>query len=179
MVRKVVVYELLTLNCVAEDPDAFITEFDEEMRKNLGRVIAAQDSVILGRRTYNDWAAFWPTSTIEPFASFINPVEKFVVTSTALGETMENTTVVQGDLADFVTELKQRSGGDIGVHGSIMLAQSLLEYGLVDQLQLVVAPAIHMRGRKLFDKGLSKRLTLTSQITSPSGYLLLKFQVEG
>jgi dihydrofolate reductase len=141
-------------------------------------VIAAQDSVILGRRTFDDWAAFWPNSEIEPFASFINSVEKFVVTSTTPGETWNNVTVVQGDLADFVTELKQRSGGDIGVHGSISMTQSLLEAGLVDQLQLVIAPALHMQGRKLFDKGLSRRLTLTGQITSPSGHLLLDYQVD-
>jgi dihydrofolate reductase len=177
--RKVVVYELLSLDGVAEQPDEFILDFDEVMRQNLGRVIAAQDSVILGRRTYDDWAAFWPTSKIEPFASFINGVEKFVMTSTTPGETWGNTTVVHDDLADLVTELKQRTGGDIGVHGSITVTQSLLEVGLVDQLQLVIAPAIHMRGRKLFDKGLSRRLTLTGHVTSPSGHLLLDFQVDG
>ena len=80
--RKVVVYELLSLDGVAEQPDDFITDFDEVMRENLGRVIATQDSVLLGRRTYDDWAAFWPTADYEPFASFINGVEKFVVTST-------------------------------------------------------------------------------------------------
>ena len=80
--RKVVAYELLSLDAVAEQPDEFVTEFDDVMRENLGRVIAAQDAVLLGRRTYDDWAAFWPTSDIEPFASFINGVQKFVVTST-------------------------------------------------------------------------------------------------
>jgi dihydrofolate reductase len=177
-VRKVVAYELLSLDGVAEGPDEFITDWDDAMGENLGRVIAAQDSVILGRRTYDDWAAFWPTSTIEPFSSFINGVEKFVVSSTTPDNTWNNVTVVHGDLADLVTELRQRSGGDIGVHGSITLTQSLLEAGLVDQLQLVIAPAIYMRGRKLFDKGLSRRLTLTGQLTSPSGHLLLDFQVE-
>jgi dihydrofolate reductase len=92
VVRKIVVYELLSLDGVAEQPDKFITEFDDEMRANLGRVIATQDAVLLGRRTYDDWAAFWPTSGIEPFASFINNVEKFVVTSTTPGQTWANTT---------------------------------------------------------------------------------------
>ena len=176
--RKVVVYQLLSLDGVAEQPDDFVTEFDEVMRTNLGRVIATQDAVILGRRTYDEWAEFWPASTIEPFASFINGVEKFVLTSTTLGETWDNTTVVQGDLAEFVTELRQRSGADIGVHGSITVTQSLLESGLVDQLRLVIAPAIHMRGRKLFDKGSPRRLTLTGHVASPSGYLLLDFHAE-
>ena len=82
MVRKVVVYELLSLDGVAEEPDEFINDFDDVMKENLGRVVATQDSVLLGRRTYDDWARFWPTSDIEPFASFINGVEKFVATST-------------------------------------------------------------------------------------------------
>ncbi len=176
-VRKVVVYELLSLDGVAERPDEFITDFDELMHENLDRVIATQDAVLLGRRTYDEWAEFWPKSDIEPFASFINGVEKFVVTSTAPDETWANTSVVGGDLVEFVTELKQQSGNDIGVHGSIALTQSLLEQGLVDELRLVVAPALQINGRKLFDNGLPRRLTLTRNNTSPSGYLLLDFEV--
>jgi dihydrofolate reductase len=174
---KLVVYELLSLDGVAEQPDDFITEFDEVMRENLGRVIASQDSVLLGRRTYDEWAAFWPTAPYEPFASFINGVEKFVVTSTTPGDTWAHTTVVDGELPELVSELKHRPGGDVGVHGSIALAQSLLEHGLVDELRLVVAPAVHMHGRKLFDRGLATRLTLTRHVDSPSGYLLLDFRV--
>lgn len=179
MVRKVVAYELLSLDGVAEQPDEFITDFDEVMRENLSRVIATQDVVLLGRRTYDDWAAFWPTSDIEPFASFINGVEKFVVTSTTPQKTWANTRVVDGGLVEFVTKLRQQSGKDIGVHGSIALTQSLLEQGLVDELRLVIAPALHINGRKLFDRGLSRRLILTRNITSPSGYLLLDFQIGG
>jgi dihydrofolate reductase len=176
-VRKVVAYELLSLDGVAEKPDEFITEWDEAMDENLGRVIASQDAVLLGHRTYDDWATFWPTSDIEPFARFINGVEKFVATSTEPTQTWSNTTIIDGDLLDFVTELKGRSGGDIGVHGSIALTQSLLELGLVDELRLVIAPTLHMHGRKLFDKGLPTRLTLTRHIASPTGYLLLDFRV--
>jgi dihydrofolate reductase len=179
MVRRVVAYELLSLDGVAEQPDEFVTEFDDVMRENLHRVIATQDAVLLGRRTYDDWAEFWPTSDIEPFASFINGVEKFVVTSTTPAETWANTTVVDGGLIEFVTKLRQQSGKDIGVHGSIALTQSLLEQGLIDELRLVIAPALHINGRKLFDKGLSRRLSLTRNITSPSGHLLLDYQVGG
>jgi dihydrofolate reductase len=178
-VRKVVAYELVSLDGVIERPDEFITDFDDEMRENLGRVIATQDAVLLGRRTYDDWAGFWPMSAIEPFASFINGVEKFVVTSSPPEVTWENTTIVRGGLPEFVTDLKRRSGGDIGVHGSITLAQSLLEEGLVDDLRLVVAPALHMHGRRLFDRGLSRRLTMTRHVASSSGYLLLDFHVCG
>lgn len=176
--RKVVAYELLSLDGVAEHPDEFFTDFDDVMEENLARVIAPQDTVLLGHRTYDDWAEFWPTSDIEPFASFINGVEKFVATSTAPVQTWSNAKLIDRDLFEFVTELKRVSGGDIGVHGSITLVQSLLEVGLVDELRLVIAPALHMRGRKLFDRGHPVRLTLTSQIASPAGYLLLDFRVE-
>jgi dihydrofolate reductase len=177
VVRKMVAYELLSLDGVAEQPDEFVTDFDDEMRENLRRVIASQDAVLLGRRTYDDWAAFWPTSDIEPFASFINGVEKFVVTSTTPEVTWENTTVVYEGLLEFVTELKRRSGRDIGVHGSIALVQSLLQEGMIDELRLVIAPALRMHGRRLFDRGLTRRLTMTRHVGSSSGYLLLDFQV--
>lgn len=175
--RKVVAYELLSLDGVAEHPDEFVTDWDAEMDENLGRVIATQDTVLLGRRTYDDWAEFWPSSGIQPFASFINGVEKFVATSSTPGRTWANTTVIDGGLPEFVTELKRQSGGDIGVHGSIALTQSLLEDGLVDELRLVIAPALRVQGRKLFDGGSSRRVTLTRHVASPAGYLLLDFQV--
>jgi dihydrofolate reductase len=179
MVRQVVAYELLSLDGVAERPDAFVTDFDDVMQENLNRVIATQDAVLLGRRTYDEWAEFWPASDIEPFASFINGVEKFVVTSTTPEETWANTMVVDGGLVELVTKLRQQPGKDIGVHASIALTQSLLEQGLVDELRLVIAPALQINGRKLFDRGSSTRLSLTRNITSPSGYLLLDFHVGG
>ena len=141
------------------------------------RVISSQDAVLLGRRTYDDWAAFWPSSDIEPFATFINGVQKFVVTSTPLEQPWASSSVVGGGIAQFVVDLKRQSGGDIGVHGSISLAQSLLKASLVDELRLVIAPAVHTQGRRLFDHGNPKRLSLTRSITSPAGYLLVDFQV--
>ena len=178
--RNVVVYELLSLDGVAERPDGFIdfnTDFDEVMSENLQRVIATQDTVLLGRRTYDEWAQFWPAQNTL-FASFINKTDKFVATSRSLEHSWANASVVDGDVAKFVARLKQQPGGDIGVHGSITLTQSLLEAGLVDQLRLVIAPTIQMHGRKLFERGIPKRLSLTRTITSSSGYLLVDFQFE-
>ena len=101
-----------------------------------------------------------------------------MVTATTPELTWANTTVVNGGLPEVVTQLKQRPGRDIGVHGSIALTQSLLELGLVDELRLVIAPAVQMHGRKLLDRGLPRRLTLTSHVASPAGYLLLDFRLE-
>ncbi|MHB8439613.1 MAG: dihydrofolate reductase family protein [Acidimicrobiales bacterium] len=174
--RKVVAYELLSLDGVAEEPDDFILDFDEVMRENLGRVIATQDAVLLGRRTYDDWARFWPTRDT-PFADFINSIQKFVVTSTQVEQSWDSTAIVEGDLTEFVRQLKQLPGSDIGVHGSITLARSLLEDGLIDELRLVVAPSVQVKGRKLFDGGVPTRLSLTRCVTSPSGYLLVDFRI--
>lgn len=137
--RKIVVYELLSLDGVAEDPDAFIVDWDDAMDAELGAVIAPQDTVILGRRSYDEWSRFWPTSTIEPFATFINGVAKHVVTSSPLDGNWANASAVAGDPVEFARRLKEGEGGDIGVHASISVARALLEGGVVDELRLVIA----------------------------------------
>ena len=149
--RKVVVYELLSLDGVAEKPDGFFADWDDAMDANLGAVIAAQDAVILGRRSYDEWAEYWPSSDVEPFATFINGVAKYVATSTPLDRTWANTTVIDGDLVEFVRDLKNQPGADIGVHASISVAQALLAAGVVDELRLVIAPAVAGKGRRLLD----------------------------
>ncbi len=173
--RKLVAYELLSLDGVAEEPLDFIIDFDEVMSDNLGRVIATQDAVLLGRRTYDQWAEFWPNSDIEPFSSFINSVEKFVLTTAPPEQLWAKSSVITDGLVEFVSDLKQQPGGDIGVHGSIELARALLNARLVDELRLVIAPAIQITGRRLFEATPTTRLTLTRTITSPNGYLLLDY----
>lgn len=175
--RKIVVSSFLSLDGVAEHPREFTTEWDEMVDEYGATLISTQETVLLGRRTYDEWVEFWPTSEIEPFASFINGAEKFVVTSSTPPTTWSNTTVVDGALSAFVTDLKHQSGGDIGVHGSITLTHALLDAGLVDELRLCVAPVLQMRGRKLLEGDVSRRLTLTRHVATPSGYLLLDFQV--
>jgi dihydrofolate reductase len=175
--RKVVVYELLSLDGVAEEPDGFITDWDDVMDANLGSVIATQDSVILGRRSYEEWADFWPGSDIEPFATFINGVAKYVATSTALDRSWANSTVVDGDLVAFVRHLKNQAGADIGVHASISVARSLLAAGVVDELRLVIAPTIAGSGERLLDGLPATRLEVIRGTTSPTGHLLVGYRV--
>jgi dihydrofolate reductase len=176
-VRKIVVYELLSLDGVAEDPDQFIADWDEAMDANLAAVIATQDAVILGRRSYAEWARFWPTSQVEPFATFINGVPKHVATSTPLDQDWANATVIGGDLLEFVRDLKHQSGGDIGVHASISVSQALLAGGVVDELRLVIAPRIAGSGRRLFDGVPSIELESIETETSPTGSLLIGYRV--
>jgi dihydrofolate reductase len=150
--RKVVVYEFMTLDGVAEDVAGFFTEWDDHEVDAAGAaVIETQDAVILGRRTYDEWAPFWPESDIEPFATFINRVPKYVATSSPLELEWAGATAIDGELVDFVRDLKTRPGGDIGVHGSISVGQALLSAGLVDELRLIITPAIAGAGRKLLD----------------------------
>jgi dihydrofolate reductase len=176
-VRKIVVYELLSLDGVAERPDAFFTDWDEAMDANLAAVIATQDAVILGRRSYAEWAQFWPGSQIQPFAAFINGVTKHVATSTPLDRDWPNATVIDGGLVEFVGNLKQQRGGDVGVHASISVAQALLTAGVVDELKLVVAPRIVGRGRRLLDGLPLLQLESIRSERSPTGYLLLDYRV--
>jgi dihydrofolate reductase len=167
--RKVVLYELLSLDGVAEAPDTFFTDWDEAMEANLAAVIATQDAVILGRRSYDEWSEFWPGSEIEPFATFINEVAKFVASSTPLERQWQNATAIDGGLVQFVQNLKSSSGGDIGVHASISVAQALLAGDAIDEVRLVVAPAIAGRGRRLLDGLPPTRLEPLRSATSPKG----------
>jgi dihydrofolate reductase len=176
-VRKVVVYELLSLDGVAEGPDSFLTDWDDVMQANLASVIAAQDAVILGRRSYGEWAEFWPGSNIQPFATFINGVAKFVATSAPLQPEWTNATAVDGGLVEFVRDLKVRPGGDIGVHASISVAQALLAADVVDELRLVIAPRIAGSGRRLLYGLPSIQLESIRSSTSPSGCLLADYRV--
>jgi len=175
--RKVVLYELLSLDGVAEDPDKFFIDWDEAMEANLAAVIATQDAVILGRRSYDEWSEFWPGSEIEPFATFINDVAKYVASSTPLGRQWHNATAIEGGLVQFVQDLKNSSGGDIGVHASISVAQALLAADAIDELRLVVAPAIAGRGRRLLDGLPPLRLESLRSAMSPSGYLLADYRI--
>lgn len=186
--RKVVLYTLVSLDGDAENPSRYFTpddraegppEFDAAMEDDLVRTIGSQDAVLLGRRMYEEWSHFWPTADPEiPFTGFINRVKKYVVTSAPLSRTWNNAERVEGPLEEVVRRLKAQPGGDIGVHGSVELAQSLLARGLVDELRLVVGPVFGFSGRKLWPETDDVcRLELVSATATPSGSVLLHYAV--
>jgi dihydrofolate reductase len=175
--RKVVAYELVSLDGVAESPDTFFAAWDDVTDANLAEVIGTQDAVILGRRSHDEWADHWPGSDMEPFATFINGVAKHVATSSPLDRGWANAVAIEGDLGDAVRELKAQPGGDIGVHASISVARALLAAGLVDELRLVVAPAVAGSGRRLLDGLPPIDLALLRSQSTPSGHLLLDYRV--
>jgi dihydrofolate reductase len=176
-VRKIVVYEFMSLDGVAEAEVIYGAGWDDALDTELAAVIATQDAVILGRRSYDEWAGFWPTSAIEPFATFINGVTKYVATSTPLDRDWANATVIDGGLVEFVRHLKQQDGGDVAVHASISVAQALLAAGVVDELRLVIRPMIAGRGRRLLDGLPSIQLELLRSQISPTGYRLDDYRV--
>lgn len=175
--RKVVAYTLVSVDGVAEDPDQFLFDFDKVMEANLGEVIGTQDTVLLGRNMYDEWSNYWPNSDDQPFADFINNVHKYVATATPLTREWTNAEPIQGPVDDFVRELKSGAGGDIWVHGSISLTQALLAAGLVDELRLLVAPRVVGGGRRLFEDGVVHTLELVESTGSPSGSLLVHYNV--
>jgi dihydrofolate reductase len=176
--RKVVLYELLSLDGVAEEPGDWLSEGGPELFSNLGQVIETQDDVLLGRGTYEYWVGYWPTSEVEPFASFINGVQKHVFTSTEPEAEWANSMIVTDSAVDYVRALKQGDGGDIGIHGSISLTQSLMRARLVDEFRLVVAPALAGRGRRLFaDTDRLDELELVEVDRSATGVLFLRYVI--
>jgi dihydrofolate reductase len=181
--RKLVLYTLMSLDGAVDHPlryfapDAHeVPAFDPEMDAHEEAVIARQDAVLLGRNMYDEWSRFWPTAEHQPFAAFINQVKKYVVTSSPLATEWHNSEAVAGPIEDVVRDLKALGGGDIGVHGSIALAQSLLAADLVDELQLVVGPTYGCEGRRLFPTDRLRRLDLVGCTATPSGSLLLTYR---
>ena len=184
--RKLVLYTLMSLDGAVDYPNQYFAqgrsggppEFDADMEANEAAVTGASDAVLLGRHMYDEWSKFWPTVPDEPFAQFINNVKKYVVTSTPLSNDWPNAEAVHGPIAEIVAGLKAQPGGDIGVHGSIQLAQSLLAEGLVDELRLVIGPAFGFGGRRLFGSVADvRRLELLSAQPTQNGSLLLAYRV--
>src|SRR4051812_18454810 len=191
--RRIVLYTLTSLDGAVDDPirsfpeqaedEQSVPSFDAVMLEFEARLIGDQDAVLLGRHMYDQWSRYWPTSDEQPFADFINSVKKYVVTSSPLPDASTSAwgdaEAVSGPLADIVRNLKALPGKDIGVHGSIELAQALLAQGLVDELQLGVAPVLDPQGRRLFD-GLPElqRLALHSATPTPSGALWLVYRLD-
>ena len=181
--REVVLYQLQSLDGVAEEPSDWMAGADETLFDFLRASIATQTDVLLGRGTYDYWAGHWPTVQDGPFAGFINATTKHVFTaSPPAGDAWANTVFVDEPAAEYVARLREGDGGDIGIHGSIALAQSLLEADLVDRIQLIVAPTLAGGGRLGFDvSGAAgagvRRLELVDTRADSDGQLLLTYRV--
>ncbi len=169
--RKVTAVLFMSLDGVVESPDKFVRrDVHLELLELVRETIAEQDTVLLGRVMYEEWVEVWPTSTMEPFAPFINATPKVVVSRTLREVGWSHCSLMGDDLADGVAKLKAQPGKAIGVHGSIGLVQSMLGEGLLDELRLIVFPAVAGRGRRLFERdGESIQFDLQSAKSTPTG----------
>jgi dihydrofolate reductase len=175
--KQVVAGLFISLDGVAESPDQWQFEFDEDMAEAMASLIAEQDAILLGRVTYQEWATYWPTATDEPFASFLNNTPKYVVSTTLDKVEWQNSTLIKGNLAEAIGRLKQQPGKKIGVGGSPTLVRSLLQDDLLDELQLWIHPVVAGSGKRLFKDGSDlKRLRLVDTKTTSSGVVILTYQ---
>jgi dihydrofolate reductase len=126
-----------------------------DLREELGRQQDAADAVVLGRQTFEDMRGYWPEQTDDTtgVTEYLNNVEKYVVSSTITDPGWRRTTVLSGDPAVEILEIKQQPGRDIVVTGSITLCHALIEAELVDEYRLFVFPVVQGRGRRLFPDG--------------------------
>ena len=188
--RKLIVAEFVTLDGVIEAPgfeehrdgkNAWALRFQTpELQQYLREQYTGAGAFLLGRTTYQIWAAFWPTAPGDPdFARQMNELPKFVVSGTLKTADWSNSSVLSGDWAGQVTKLKEQPGGDIIVTGSADLVAGLLEHDLVDEIQLLIFPVILGSGKRLFRDGIDLRpMRLVTTRAFDGGVMLLVYRPE-
>jgi len=181
--RKIVAGLYVSLDGVTESPEKWsFPYFNDEVGQTLGSQIATSDTLLLGRRTYQEFAAYWPDKTAQddPFADYINTVPKLVVSTTLTTLEWNNSTLINGDVAEQLSRLKQQPGKDISITGSVTLVGSLLRQGLLDELRLLLYPIVVGTGRRLFqDAGDQVPLKLVDSQAFSTGVVSLVYQPAG
>lgn len=173
---KIVSSFFISLDGVVEAPDQWhFPYFNDEMAGAIGKAAETTDAFLMGRVVYEEWAGYWPTSTDEPFASFLNNTPKYVVSRTLQEATWNNTTIINGDVAAALRDVKDRTRRDIGMSGSATLVRWLLANGLLDRLNLLVHPIVVGKGQRLFEDTPTHPLQLLSQETFSTGVLNLAY----
>ena len=191
--RRVVVTNNLTLDGVMQAPgrpdedvrDGFarggwaIPDNDPVMGRVMGEGIAQPGALLLGRRTYEDFASYWPHQKDNPFTEVLDNTQKYVA-STTLSEPLpwKNSTLLEGDAADAVADLKQQPGPDLAILGSGELIQSLRLRNLIDEYVLLIHPLILGSGRRLFPDGTSPAdLRLVDSVITTTGVMIATYQL--
>ena len=154
---------------------------DSVMAGVMAERMAVEGAMLLGRRTYEDFAAFWPKQEDNPFTAVLNERRKYVA-STTLEEPLPwmNSTLLEGDAAEAVARLKERPGEDLAVLGSGALVQSLMRADLVDEYLLTIHPLVLGSGRRLFtDGGAFASLRLVDATTTTTGVVIATYRPAG
>jgi len=183
--RKVVVSEFVSLDGVIEDPGgaekskhgAWTMQYwNDEIGKFKLDEIFASDALLLGRVTYQGFAAAWPSRTDEQgFAQWMNSIPKYVVSTTLRQLDWNNSRLIKGNLPDEISKLKQQLGKNILVNGSATLVQTLMQHDLIDEYRLLVYPVVLGDGKRLFKDGKNTKLRLAETKTFPSGVVFLQY----
>ena len=178
--RRVTAGLFVSLDGVTESPEKWqLPYFNDEMGEAVGAMMAEADAMLLGRVTYQEFAAYWPgvSSEEQPFAGYMNATPKYVV-STTLDEPLEwnNSVLIRGNVAEEVDRLKRQPGKNIGITGSVTLVRSLLRDDLIDELGLMVHPVVVGSGKRLFEGwGEPKGLELLDSKTFDTGVVFLTY----
>ena len=188
--RKIVSGLFITLDGVVEAPGSADTTLPEKrgwsepyMSQEIGMsildLIQKSEAFLLGRKTYQDFAAFWPTIPADdPFAQVMNSMPKYVVSTTLDKAEWNNSTLLRG--VEEISELKQQAGKDINITGSPTLVRSMLEQGLLDEIQFMVCPVVLGVGKRLSPEGIgTKTLRLADTKPFDTGMVLLSYQPTG
>jgi dihydrofolate reductase len=179
--RKITAGMFVALDGVVEAPDQWhFPYFNDEMGAAVGGQLGAADTILLGRNTYDSFAGAWPDREADggedaEFAKKLGDTRKIVVSRQDLEFTWRNSELLQGELAEAVTALKNERGGDIGISGSVSVVRQLLAAGLLDELHLLVHPIVVGKGMRLFDDGESIPLKLLSSTAFETGVLYLVY----
>ena len=176
MPRKVTAHLFSSANGVVESPNLWqFDAFGPEEGQLMGEVIGPVTDVVIGRKLWQEWSGFWPGAD-DPFAQFINPVRKHVVSATLSGDLPWNSTLVDGDPVSYVKDLREQGNGDISVTGGIDTVRSLFLAGVVDELILTVHPVVTNAGRRLFDESVpTTRLSLVQARQTSAGNAILTY----
>ncbi|GAA0925909.1 dihydrofolate reductase family protein [Nonomuraea longicatena] len=175
--RKIVAGLFVSMDGVVEAPEKWHFPYlNEEMTAAVGQMYAEADILLMGRTTYETFAASWPHRSGE-LADAINGIHKLVASTTLDTSDWNNTTVIDGDVVTTLKEIKGRPGGNIVLVGSISLTRSLLQAGLIDELRLQVHPIVLGTGMRLFTEETGRvPLKLTRSTAFATGVLDLTYQ---
>lgn len=180
--REIVAWLYLSLDGVVESPEKWASPyFNDEMWKLAGSGMAESDTILLGRRTYQEFAAYWPNQTSDvQFADYLNNTPKLVVSQTLRTVEWQNSSLIKSDVVPELTKLKQRPGKNITILGSATLVRSLLRNGLLDELKLMIFPVVVGAGKRLFKNGADQgALKLVDARTFSTGVLGVTYEPAG
>jgi dihydrofolate reductase len=193
--RKLMVTTFVTLDGVMQAPGGneedrdggfehggwSVPHFDQEMVQVMVELISRADALLLGRKTYEIFAATWPLAEAgDPIGSKLNRMRKYVASRTLDTVSWQNSALLTGDVAEAVGEIKRGEGGEIQVHGSGDLIQTLIEHDLVDEFHLLVFPVLIGSGKRLFGRGtIPAGLKLAGTTTSSTGVVISTYARDG